>query len=95
MLDFEKATQIMAEHCVGLTTDEFLANLEKYCPELFAETSGSVDLDRLKNNDIYRQAQTDGKLKIAPKLLNKGLSFQEVAELLELDLDVVKETVAS
>ena len=45
--------------------------------------------------DLYQQAQQDSKLQIAPKLLNKGLSIQEVAELLELDVHNVEETAVA
>jgi predicted transposase YdaD len=91
MLDFQTATKIMTEHFATLTPEQFLINLEEYCPELFAETSVNLDLDRLRKTEIYQQAEEEGKLKIAPKLLQKGLSIQEVAELLELAPEVVKE----
>jgi hydroxymethylpyrimidine pyrophosphatase-like HAD family hydrolase len=78
MLDFDKATKILTEHFADLTPDKFEVNLRKYCPELFQE---NVD-------------NQDSKLQIVPKLLDKGLSIQEVAELLELDIHKVEETAA-
>ena len=93
MLDFDKATKILTEHFANLTPEQFEVNLREYCPELFPETEDPLDRSSLmKDTDIYQQAQQDSKLQIAPKLLNKGLSIQEVAELLELDTYKVEET---
>ena len=93
MLDFDKATKILTEHFANLTPEQFEVNLREYCPELFPEIEDPLDRSSLmKDTDIYQQAQQDSKLQIAPKLLNKGLSIQEVAELLELDIHNVEKT---
>jgi predicted transposase YdaD len=89
MLDFKTASQIMIEHFASLTPEQFLINLQEYCPELFDDTSAQIDLEKLKHAEIYQQAEREGKLKIVPKLLQKGLSSQEVADLLELDLETI------
>lgn len=94
MLDFDKATKILTEHFDNLTPDEFEVNLKKYCPELFQENANNLELDKIKNTDLYQQGHQDSKLQIVPKLLDKGLSIQEVAELLELDIHKVEETAA-
>lgn len=94
MLDFDKATKILTEHFDNLTPDEFEVNLKKYCPELFRENANNLELDKIKNTDLYQQGHQDSKLQIVPKLLDKGLSIQEVAELLELDIHKVEETAA-
>ncbi|WP_310426532.1 hypothetical protein [Chamaesiphon sp. VAR_48_metabat_135_sub] len=91
MLDFQAATKIMTEHFATLTPEQFLINLEEYCPELFQESSANLDIEQLRNTEIYQQAEKESKLKIVPKLLAKGLSIQEIAELLELDLETIKE----
>ena len=95
MLDFDKATKILTEHFADLTPDEFEVNLRKYCPELFQENADNLDLDNIKNTALYQQEKQDSKLQIVPKLLDKGLSIQEVAELLELDIHKVEETAAN
>jgi predicted transposase YdaD len=92
MLDFDKATKILTEHFANLTPDEFEVNLRKYCPELSPENTDN--LENIKDTDLYQQGHQDSKLQIIPKLLNKGLSTQEVAELLELDIHKVEETAA-
>jgi predicted transposase YdaD len=92
MLDFDKATKILTEHFANLTPDEFEVNLREYCPELFPENTNN--LENIKDTDLYQQGHQDSKLQIIPKLLDKGLSTQEVAELLELDIHKVEETAA-
>jgi predicted transposase YdaD len=92
MLDFDKATKILTEHFANLTPDEFEANLKKYCSELSPETTENPE--NIKDTDLYQQGHQDSKLQIVPKLLDKGLSTQEVTELLELDIHKVEETAA-
>jgi predicted transposase YdaD len=89
MLDFDKASKILTEHFNNLTPDEFEENLKKYCPELSPETA--ENLDHIEDADLYQQGYQDSKLQIVPKLLDKGLSAQEVSELLELDIHKVEE----
>ena len=92
MLDFDKATKILTEHFANLTPEQFKVNLREYCPELFPETTDNTE--SIKDTDLYQQGHQDSKLQIIPKLLDKGLSTQEVAELLELDIHRVEETAA-
>jgi hypothetical protein len=35
MLDIKKATELLENHFATVTHEEFLANLEEFCPELF------------------------------------------------------------
>jgi predicted transposase YdaD len=90
MLDFDKGTKILTEHFANLTPDKFEVNLRKYYPELFSETIDN--LDNIQDTNLYKQGHQDSKLQIVPKLLDKGLSTQEVAKLLELDIHKVEET---
>jgi predicted transposase YdaD len=92
MLDFDKATKILTEHFANLTPDQFEVNLREYCPQLFTENTDNTD--NIKDTDLYQQGHQDSKLQIISKLLDKGLSTQEVAELLELDIHKVEETAA-
>jgi predicted transposase YdaD len=89
MLDPKKALEILENHFANLTQEEFLKNLKEYCPELFEEESNDLELERLKNTELYQQAKKESKLEIAPKLLKKGFSVQEVAEILELDVRLI------
>jgi predicted transposase YdaD len=44
-------------------------------------------LDLFTHDEIYQKAKQDSKIEIAAKLLHKGLSVKEVAEILELDIN--------
>jgi predicted transposase YdaD len=90
MLDLAKATQILEHHFATVTPDEFAKNLREFCPELFEDEQGSsLDTEPLSNEEIYRKAKEDGKLEIAPKLLQKGFSIEEVATILEIDINLI------
>ncbi len=85
MLDLAKATEILQDYFANTTNEQFAIDLRKFCPELFEDETNTLDAEPLKNTEIYRQAQQDSKLEIAPKLLQKGLSIEEVAAILEID----------
>ncbi|MGB3208140.1 MAG: Rpn family recombination-promoting nuclease/putative transposase [Crinalium sp.] len=58
------------------------------------EIEAMLNLDIIRGTRVYREAKQEGreegKLEIVPKLLQKGLSVQEIAELLELDVETVR-----
>jgi predicted transposase YdaD len=89
MLDVNKCKEILENHFATVTHEEFLANLEEFCPELFEAGSDEMMSDKLQDVELYQQAKKESKLEIAPKLLKKGLSIQEVAEILELDVQLL------
>jgi predicted transposase YdaD len=90
MLDIAKATQILEHHFATVTPDEFAKNLRKFCPELFEDQQASnLGAELLSNEEIYRKAKEDGKLEIAPKLLQKGFTIEEVATILEIDVNLI------
>jgi hypothetical protein len=82
MLDINKSF-------ANVTQEQFAIDLEKYCPELVEAESASLASDEFDKAELYQQAKQEGKLEIAPKLLKKGLSIQEVAEILELDVHLI------
>jgi uncharacterized protein (DUF1786 family) len=119
-IDIAKVTELLEHHFATVTPEEFRANLEKFCPELFAEEEdksngngnedislcgeddrfGRADASRSPSPDrqldltaptdeIYRQAKEDSKKEIAAKLLHRGISVKEVAEILELDVSSI------
>ncbi|PSB57339.1 hypothetical protein [Chamaesiphon polymorphus] len=89
MLDINKSKEILENYFATVTHEQFGRDLEKYCPELIEAESASLESDTSRNIEIYQQAKQDSKLEIAPKLLKKGLSIQEVAEILELDVHLL------
>ena len=49
-----------------------------------------LDLSKFKKSRLYESVLTKTKLELVPKLLEKGLSVQEVAEILELNVEEVR-----
>ena len=57
-----------------------------------------LSLSELRQTRVYQEAREEGreegkletKLKIVPKLQQRGLSLEEIAELLELDLALIR-----
>ncbi|URD53751.1 hypothetical protein [Chroococcidiopsis sp. CCNUC1] len=49
-----------------------------------------LDLSEFKKSRLYESVLTKTKLELVPKLLEKGLSVQEVAEILELNVEEVR-----
>ena len=89
MLDIKKCQEILEHHFDTVTREEFLANLEKFCPEFMAAEIDDSAAAKSTNTELYQQAKQDSKLEIAPKLLKRGLSIEEVAAILELDIHLL------
>lgn len=58
------------------------------------EIEAMLNLDLIRETRVYKEAQEEGelntKLKILPKLVQRGMSIQEIAELLELDVEIIR-----
>jgi predicted transposase/invertase (TIGR01784 family) len=58
------------------------------------EIEAMLDLDAFKNTRLYEsiveKTEPETKLKLAPKCVEKGMSIQEIAEFLELDVEIIK-----
>jgi predicted transposase/invertase (TIGR01784 family) len=62
------------------------------------EIETMLNLNLLKETRVYQEAKAEGeeegelkaKLKILPKLVQRGLSIQEISELLELDEETIR-----
>lgn len=56
-----------------------------------------LNLNLFKQTRVYQEAKEEGKietqLKLLPKLVQRGMSIQEIAELLELDADSVRKAL--
>ena len=91
----QECGEMLEDYFANVTSEEFEADLRQFCPEIFEEEERLLAVEREKTAEIQRQT----KLEIAPKLLQRGLSIAEVAEILELDAatinpDVVKQSDA-
>ncbi len=90
MIDIAKATELLENYFVNVTNEQFARDLKEFCPELFEDEQESKLDNKLQNNaEIYRKAKEEGKLEIAPKLLQKGFSMEEVATILEIDINLI------
>ncbi len=90
MIDIAKTTELLENYFVNVTNEQFAIDLQEFCPELFEDEQNiSLDPELFKNEEIYRQAKEDGKLEIAPKLIQKGFSREEVATILEIDINLI------
>jgi predicted transposase YdaD len=89
MIDIDKSKEILENYFANVTQEQFAIDLEKYCPELVEAESANLGSETAKNTELYQQAKQESKLEIAPKLLKKGLSIQEVADILELDVHLI------
>ncbi len=54
------------------------------------EIEAMMDLDEFKNTRLYESILEKTKLKLVSKLTEKGMSIQEIAELLELDTEIIR-----
>lgn len=58
------------------------------------EIEAMLNISLLKETRVYQEAKEEGRLErdveLVPKLLQKGFSIQEVADLLELDVEEVR-----
>lgn len=59
------------------------------------EIEAMLNLNLIRGTKVYQEAfeegREEGKLELVPKLLQRGLSVQEVAEILELDSETVRQ----
>ncbi|RUR73460.1 hypothetical protein PCC6912_56310 [Chlorogloeopsis fritschii PCC 6912] len=53
-----------------------------------------LNLDEFKNTRLYESILTktklETKLELVPKLTEKNMSIQEIAELLEVDVEIIR-----
>lgn len=54
------------------------------------EIEAMLDLDELTNIRLYKSIWEKSRLKLTPKLRDRGMSVQEMAELLEIDIEVIR-----
>lgn len=59
------------------------------------EVEAMLGLDLIKNTRVYQEVQQEAKLEAkleaVPRLLKMGLTVEQVAEALELDIEVVRQ----
>lgn len=66
MLDVDKCKEILEHHFATVTREEFLANLEEFCPEFIAAGIEYSAADPSQATALYQQVKQESKLEIAP-----------------------------
>jgi hypothetical protein len=46
MVDFERASKILEDHFANLTDEEFVTNLQEYCPRVFGKDEISDETEQ-------------------------------------------------
>ncbi|MBE9199686.1 MULTISPECIES: Rpn family recombination-promoting nuclease/putative transposase [unclassified Nodularia (in: cyanobacteria)] len=95
----EKAREELTDTLIQKKVIEFIETIVVYkFPNLSREEIESMlNLNLLKETRVYQEAKEEGeikaKLNILPKLVQRGLSIQEIAELLELDTETIRKAL--
>ncbi len=98
-----KASEELTDTLIQRKVLEFIETIVVYkFPNLSREEIETMlNLNLLKETKVYQEAKEEGKeegelkakLKILPKLVQRGLSVQEIAELLELDDETIRKAL--
>ena len=99
----DKAKEELTDTLIQRKVLEFIEIIVVYkFPNLSREEIETMlNLNLLKETRVYQEAKAEGeeegelkaKLKILPKLVQRGLSVQEIAELLELDDETIRKAL--
>ena len=103
----EKAREELTDTLIQRKVIEFIETIVVYkFPNLSREEIETMlNLNLLKETRVYQEAKEEGeqegelkgelkaKLNILPKLVQRGLSIQEIAELLELDTETIRKAL--
>ncbi|QDL11362.1 hypothetical protein DP113_28995 [Brasilonema octagenarum UFV-E1] len=95
-----KAKEELTDTLIQKKVVEFIETIVVYkFPNLSREEIETMlNLNLLKETKVYQEAKAEGeeegeikaKLKILPKLVQRGMSIQEIATILELDTDTIR-----
>ena len=90
-----KAREELTDELIQQRVIEFIETIMVYKFPLLSreDIETMLNLDLIKHTKVYQEAKEEGKLELVPKLLEKGFSIQEVAELLELDIEIVRKAI--
>lgn len=94
-----KAKEELIDTLIQRKVLEFIETIVVYkFPNLSREEIETMlNLNLLKETRVYQEAKEEGeletKLKILPKLVQKGLSVQDISELLELDEETIRKAL--
>ncbi len=96
----EKAKALVAQARRQLTHEEIQRNLIDLIETIMVyklpqksreEIAAMFGLSDLKQTRVYQEARLEGKLDSIPRMLQFGLSLEDIAKLLDLSLEVVQQ----
>lgn len=96
----EKAREELTDTLIQKKVLEFIETIVVYkFPNLSREeVEAMLNLDLIRDTKVYQEAFEEGelqaKLKMIPILLELGLSIQQIAEKLKLDVEIVREAAS-
>lgn len=91
-----RAREELADSLIQQKVIEFIETIVVYkFPNMSREEiEAMLNISLLRETRVYQEAAEEGelraKVKLVPKLLQKGLSIQEIADVLELDIEEVR-----
>lgn len=91
----DKARLELADVLIQRKVLEFIEEIIVYKFPNFnrEEIEAMLNLNLLKQTRVYQEAKEEAKLELVAKLVQKGLSIQEIAELLELDVEIIRKSL--
>lgn len=91
----DKARLELADVLIQRKVLEFIEEIIVYKFPNFnrEEIEAMLNLNLLKQTRVYQEAKEEAKLELVTKLVQKGLSIQEIAELLELDVEIIRKSL--
>jgi predicted transposase/invertase (TIGR01784 family) len=96
----ELIAQVRRETTDEATLEEFIQLIEtiivyKFTQKSREEIAEMLGLNDLKQTRVYQEALAEGKLETVPFMLTLGLSVQQIAEGIGLDVELVRQTAVS
>lgn len=90
-----KAREELTNTLIQSKVIEFIETILVYkFPSLSREDiEAMLNLSLLRQTRVYQEAKEEGKLELVPKLVQRGMSIQEIAELLELDAETIRKAL--
>ena len=96
----ELIAQVRQQITDEATQQEFIQLIEtiivyKFTQKSREEIAEMLGLNDLKQTRVYQEALAEGKLETVPFMLTLGLSVQQIAEGIGLDVELVRQTAVS
>ncbi|MCT7979974.1 DUF2887 domain-containing protein [Laspinema sp. C3] len=57
------------------------------------EIEAMLGLSELRQTQVYQEAFSEGKIESIPKMIQKGISLEDIANILDLPLETVQQNI--